>query len=210
MSSIDLQKMKKLLALELPQVAVASALGCSEGYVAQCMADGSFAAEVSALRIARLEGAGDRDVKLDKLEDLLLDKMEKSLALMFKPSEVLNAFKIINGAKRSTAVTADNGAGGHLAQQVTVVLPQVLAINYVQNHQGEIIEAGGRSLATLPSNVLKQMAAKQQQVQLPNRSTQIVGVLNDAQQTDAATPRRTEAYAGIKTTSSEQAEAKAA
>lgn len=161
--AIDLGKMKKLLAQDIPQVAIAAALGCTEGFISQCLSSQEFAMEVAALRIARLEGASDRDGKLDKLEDVIIEKLETSLAYMMKPSDLLGAFRIINGAVRR----GTNGINPNvqpLGQSVVIVLPKVTALSFIQNQNSEIIEAGGRSLATLPSHVLKQMAANKPRV----------------------------------------------
>ncbi len=174
MANVDKGKLQKLLALDLPQVAVANALGCTEGYIAQCMADASFKAEVAAMKCARLTDGSDRDDKLDKLEGTLIDKLEKSVAMMFKPREILDAFKVVNAAKRSNQMAAGS-ADPMLGQQARIVLPRVMAVTFVQNNYGEIVEAGGRSLATLPGNVLQQMATTKlkQLTEVPNGQTNI-------------------------------------
>lgn len=154
---IDATRMKKLLAQDLPQNVIAKVLGCSEGFVSQKAAE--FAEEVVAMKIAKLSAASDTEERREALEGTLLEKLEKAVDFMLRPAELLAAYKTITGASNKTAAALANG--GNATQQgqlVTVVLPQVLAINFVQNQQGEIIEAGGRSLATLPSAVLKQMA----------------------------------------------------
>lgn len=202
MSNVDKSKLQKLLAQDLPQVAIANALGCSEGYISQCMADDAFRAQVAAIRIARLEGAGDRDDALDKLEGQLIEKMEKAVNYMIKPRDILDAFKVINSAKRSNSV-ALTSAGDGFGQQARIILPRAMAVTFVQNNFGEIVEAGGRSLATLPANVLKQMAATKQQ--------QLLGVSNDGNNTgNAFTLRRAEAPATNEATAPRAAEAKAA
>lgn len=201
MSAIDKQKLQKLLAQELPQVAIAQALGCSESYVSQCMADPQFAAEVSALRVARIEGAGDRDAKLDALESTLIDKLEKAVSLMLRPGEIINAFKIVNAAKRANSLPA-GAISGNLGQQVTLVVPQMIVNNFVQNQNGEIIEAGGRSLTTLPSHVLKQMAASKQQL--------LSEVSNGRQQSIAAEVRQPPQFATIEAAAIREIAAKAA
>lgn len=161
-SNIDEGKLQKLLAQDLPQVAVANAMGCTEGFISQRMADAGFRAQVAALRIARLESAGDRDSALDKLEDTLISKLEAAVPLMYKPRDILDAFKTINAAKRSNSLMPTT-PGEAFGQQARIVLPRVMAVTFIQNNFGEIVEAGGRSLATLPTNALKQLAATQTQ-----------------------------------------------
>lgn len=174
---IDMEKMKKLLALELPQSAVASALGCSESLVSQKMTEADFIADVAALKLARLEDSSQRDEKLDKLENTIIDKLEKGINYMLKPQDLLGALKVISAVPRRSQPNM-TGASVQLSQTVKVVLPNVMAVTFIKNTQGEIIEAGGRSLATLPSKVLKQMA-------LPNQQSQPrVGVIIDGNQTE--------------------------
>jgi predicted transcriptional regulator len=164
MSNVDMRKLQKLLSLDLPQVAVAQALGITEGAISQFMDSPEFRAEVAAMKYARIEGAAVRDEKLDAIEDTVIDKLQKSISYMIKPSELLCALKILSGVPRKSAVNL-TGAAQALGQTVNITLPNVTAITYVKTQQGEIIEAGGRSLATLPSSVLKQLAGTNQPAQ---------------------------------------------
>lgn len=164
-ANVDVAKMKKLLAHDVPAIHIAQVLGCSEGFISQCANDPEFRAEVAAIRIARTEAASQRDEAYDEIEDELLAKLKKSVNYMLRPAEILAALKIINGATRrgqNSGVVSSNTLG----QNVQIVLPNVTAVAFLKNDKGEIIEAGGRSLATLPSNVLKQMAVPQVQPQL--------------------------------------------
>lgn len=170
MSTIDKEKMRKLLAQELPHVVVASALGCSEGYISQCLADPNFAAEVSLLKVEKLEECMNRDAALDRLENRIIEKLDKATNLMFKPMELVSAFKVINAAKRSNTVPA-GATTTQLNQQVTIIMPQSIAVSFIKNAQGEIIEAGGRSLTTLPASVLKAMAQNPAQIGVSNNGT---------------------------------------
>jgi predicted transcriptional regulator len=164
MSNVDMRKLQKLLSLDLPQVAVAQALGITEGAISQFMDSPEFRAEVAAMKYARIDGAAVRDEKLDAIEDTVIDKLQKSISYMIKPSELLCALKILSGVPRKSAVNL-TGAAQALGQTVNITLPNVTAITYVKTQQGEIIEAGGRSLATLPSSVLKQLAGTNQPAQ---------------------------------------------
>ena len=179
----DLEKMKRLLALELPQVAIAAALGVSEGFVSQQMAVPEFIAEVAALRMAKLEKFSEDDARLDTIQSKVIEKLSTSVNYMLKPAELLGALKVISAIPRRSQVSTTGAAVG-LSQTVNITLPNVVAVAFVKNGQGEIIEAGGRSLATLPSNVLKQMAAIQQkvpqQLQQQVRSNQHDGIRETA------------------------------
>ena len=156
-TSVDLGKMKKLLSFDVPQVSVAAALGVSEGLVSQYMSDPQFSSEVASMKLARLEGLNSRDDLLDKIEDKVLNKLEKAVDYMMRPGELLAALKVVNGAQRRGS-SINGVATQQLAQTVNILIPQAIAVTYIQNANSEIIEAGGRSLTTLPSNILKKMA----------------------------------------------------
>jgi hypothetical protein len=159
---VDMEMMKKLLALDLPHVQIASALGCTDSYISQCLENAEFKAAVSTLRITRLTAASARDDKIDRLEDKVLDNLEKTIPYIMRPKDALDAFKILNAAKRTSqqGVNSQNGGAG-TGQLVTILLPVGISSQFVRNANNEIIEAGGRSLAALPSKVLQQMAANQ-------------------------------------------------
>ena len=184
MAQVDIKKLQKLLSLDLPQVAVAQALGITEGAVSQFMDSPEFRAEVAAMKLVRIEGASVRDDKLDEIEDSIITKLQKSIEYVIRPSELLGALKIISGVPRRTVANM-NGAAQALGQTVNITLPNVIAVTYIKNQQGEIIEAGGRSLATLPSNVLKQLAGTNQQAQI----SQQLGVPNYGQRSGRQDPR---------------------
>ncbi len=162
--AVDLEKMKKLLSHDLPQVAIAQALGCDESYISQLLADDKFAAEVAALKLVTLERATNRDDNLDTIEDRLLQKIGKTVEHMYKPQELFSAYKIINGATRRG--TIGGGTTVNIGQVVQVMLPNAHSSHFIKNVNNEIIEAEGRSLATLPSSKLLQIAAATRQKQL--------------------------------------------
>jgi hypothetical protein len=162
-ANVDLNKMKKLLAHDVPQINIAQVLGCSEGFISQCVASPEFMAEVAAIRIARTEAAANRDEAYDELEDMLLEKLKKSINFMLRPAEILTALEKINKAVRR-GQTSGVISSNTLNQSVQIVLPNVTAVAFLKNQQGEIIEAGGRSLATLSSTSLKQMASTNQKL----------------------------------------------
>ena len=201
--------MKKLLSLDLPQIAVANALGCSDSLISQYMSDPNFLAEVSALKLARLEGASLRDEKLDTIEGKVIDKLMKSVDYLLKPQDLINALKTISAVPRKTVVNG-NLQQTNLGQTVNITLPNVTAITFIKNANGEIIEAGGRSLSTLSAAGLKRLALPNQQEQ---SLLQIPGVSNDRQTQFPRFRRETEPIEVSETNSStavRQTEAKVA
>ena len=158
----DIEKMKKLLSLDLPQAAVAAALGCSDSLVSQYMADNSFVADIAALRLVRLESATVRDEKLDALENTVIDSLKKSINYMIRPAELLGALKVLSAVPRKSTPSIASEQSS-LKQVVNIVLPNAMAIAFIRSPQGEIVEANGRSLATLSAASLKQLVVSTQQ-----------------------------------------------
>lgn len=150
---------KKLLSRGLPQSVVANAIGCTESYISQLMADESFAAEVNAARIASIEKDAGRDDVLNEIEDALALKLSKSLAFIIKPQDITRTLQVVNQLKRR-----DAGINANLQQQsqiVNVNLPAIIMQNFIRNQQGEITEVDGRSMATLSPAALTNMLSSQ-------------------------------------------------
>lgn len=166
---VDTDKLVKLLSLDIPQVQIALALGCTEGFISQQLQLDDIRSRVSTLRISRLEGTAKHDESLELIENKLIEKLTKSVDYFIKPQEIVNALKVVNGLARKGQVTG-NSSSQPLGQVVQVILPNATAINFIRNDRNEIIEADGRSLATLPSHVFKQMAAQHHTQLLPEVS----------------------------------------
>lgn len=140
---------------------VAAALGVTPGRIAQLLSEKHFSAKVADLRYATLQSHNVRDGVYDSLEDRLLGKLEKALPLLIKPESILNAMKIVNGAKRR---------GQSAPQQVTnqqnivnLVLPIVITEKFSIDLNNQVIKAGDQELLTMPSgNLLKQVEAAQE------------------------------------------------
>ena len=149
------EKIKELLGRGLSNVVVASAVGCSEGYVSQLMAEPEFAAAVSELKLVHVTKDTERSDKIDKLKDKLLDQLERATQFAYKPGEVLTSAKALQ-----TLAATSSGSEGATGQQVQsqivqVVLPGIIAANYTRNQHNEVTEVDGRSLATLTPAALK-------------------------------------------------------
>lgn len=158
------EQILKLLGANQTAAVVAMAVGCTESYVSQLMADEKFAAEVHALRVKSLQAASVRDDKMDAIEDMLLEQLETIVPFITKPNEILNATKIVNSLRRRGAGAApvSAGAGAPAAGAVVrLVLPEMPAkIEYKTNGANEVIEVAGRTMATLPAELLTKMAAE--------------------------------------------------
>ena len=154
-----------MLGKGISQVNVALAVGTTESYISQLLADEAVAAEVSALRVANLESDTKRDDKANTIEDKLLDKLEESIDLMFKPGEILRAYQIVNNAKRRGT---DSNTSNPLANNtiINISLPAHTAARFITNSEGQVVEAEKtldsgetvtQSLVTLQSSKVKEL-----------------------------------------------------
>ena len=131
---------------------VASTLGVTAGRISQLLAETEFSSQVTEIRYTNLQKHNTRDDIYDRVEDKLLVKLEASIPLMFKPGEVLNALKVINGATRRGAANTQT-----LVTAQTIVnlnLPNVVIQKFATNINNQVIRAGDQELLTIPSNTL--------------------------------------------------------
>lgn len=149
-----------LLGSGIPASNVAAALGVEESRISQLLSNKEFAAKVTELRYNNLQKHNLRDDKYDAIEDKLLHKLEKSMAFMIKPGEILKAIQIVNGAKRRGQSAPD-----HITNQqniVNLVLPTVITQKFAVNINNQVTKAGDQELLTLSSgNLLQQIEEKQ-------------------------------------------------
>jgi hypothetical protein len=152
------EKIRELLGLGLPNNVVAQAVGVTEGYISQLLAEEDFRREVHNLRLQNLTELSERDKKWNTLEDQLLQKLEDLLPFGFvKPMEVLKALQIINGAKRR-AMNMEVPAQAP-QQLVPLVLPTVFAPKFVLNGDNQVIEVDGRTIATISAKAVNEKLA---------------------------------------------------
>lgn len=157
---IDKSRALTLLGSGLGPTEVGTTLGCDPSYVSQLLMDDSFRTQVLALRIENLQAATQRDRKIDKLEDEVLEKLEDNIKWMTKTNDIIRAFAIINAAKRRGAVT-----GGDLTVHQTIVaisLPPAARREFITNQQGEVVQVGDKTTLTMPlQNLLRDRLRKQ-------------------------------------------------
>lgn len=142
----------QLLGAGISSSQVASAIGVSESRISQLLADDIFAGKVSELRYKSLTEHNLRDNKYDKLEDMLIEKLEKSAPLMIRPETILKAITVVNGAKRrgqshTNTVTDKQNI-------VQLILPTKVTQKFTTNINNQVIRAGEQELMTMPSTAL--------------------------------------------------------
>lgn len=150
----------KLLGQGIAPVMVASTLGVSESLVSQFMSEERFAAEVTRLKLGALQKQTAVDNKYLQAEDMLADKLLKSIPMMTNPLTILKGIQVINGTKRRGV--ADSGVINQQTQIVQLVLPGAFAAKFVTNAQNQIVEVqdgdGARSLITTTPAALDRLA----------------------------------------------------
>ena len=167
-SSVE-EKALALLGSGVAAEQVASALGVTPGRISQLLAEETFSQEVAALRYDALQQHNKRDDRYDRLEDTLMDKLDKAMPLLIRPGDIINALTKVNNATRrgQSAPTQVNN------QQniVTLVMPTIIVDKFTTNAQNQVTSAGGQDLSTMASgNLLKQVedATVQIPAQLPD------------------------------------------
>lgn len=152
-SMTDRNKIKEMLGFNIPANVVASALGISDGLVSQLLSEEDFAKEVHELRIASSLQHVTRDKEYDSIEDTLIERLKERLEnpLHFtKPSELLAAIRVINGAKRRSVPTELSGAGsGRTVLALQLPANTEFAARFVLNDKSQVVEVAGRPLATM-------------------------------------------------------------
>lgn len=147
---------------------VASALGVTPARISQLTSQDEFATRLIALRYENLSRHNARDLKYDTIEDQLIDQLEASLPLLFRPEQILKAVQVINAAKRR-GVSAP--AQVTAAQTVVNITMPVKIINkFTKNIMNQVVEAGEQKLVTIQSgsllNTLKEAQARAEQGRL--------------------------------------------
>lgn len=154
-SSIE-DRALELLGSGVPAESVAAALGVTPSRIAQLLAQKHFSEAVAELRYASMQKHNRRDSAYDSLEDKLLAKLERQLPLLIKPESILNAMKIVNGAKRRGQSTPDTVSSKQAI--INLVLPAVIAERFSVNINNQVTRAGEQDLLTMASgNLLAQV-----------------------------------------------------
>jgi len=152
----------ELLGSGVPQEAVASALGVTPSYISQLLSNPDFAASVTKLKYDALSKHTARDDTYDTIEDKLLTKLDKALPLMFRPTDIVGALKMINGARRRGTDSKES----IIAQQniVEITMPTQIIQNFTTNVNNQVIKAGDQDLITIQSSqLLKDAEARLEQ-----------------------------------------------
>lgn len=153
---------------------VASALGVTPSTITGMLAQKFFRDKVTELRFKSLQKHTARDNAYDNIEDILLTKLKNSLPLMVAPKTIMEAIKVVNGAKRRGASNPQNIATQ--AQVTQLILPAAIIQNFTVNSNNQVIQAGNQTLVTMESRNLDKLVEAKRTEQL---AIQLGGNQND-------------------------------
>lgn len=159
-SSIE-ERAMSLLGANVSVEATAIALGVTPSRISQLMSEQAFSDSVAQLRYENLQKHNIRDDRYDGLEDSLIDKLEKSLPLMLRPTDILRAIAIINGAKRRGQSAPDSAIDSQTI--VNLVLPNAVVQKFTKDINNQVIRAGDQNLLTMQTGDLLATVEKQQE-----------------------------------------------
>lgn len=162
MSSSIRDRVVKLLGQNIQQSVVAAAVGVSDSYVSQLLAEEGVSEEIAKLRAEKLEEAVQQAETIDTVKKLALAKIKGQLPFAKSPLEAARVFQILDNAKRVDANPTADTAG---VQTVQIVLPASVrgSVRIQINEQNQVIDVEGRSMAPLPSKALPALAAARKQ-----------------------------------------------
>lgn len=142
---------------------VASAVGVSVSRISQLLSIPEFAERVAELRFASLAKHNERDQRADRIEDMLLERLENVLPYITDPMKLVMAYTRINAAKRRgssspEAITAQT-------QVVSLNIPSIVINQHIKqditvNTNNQVIKAGTQDLITVQSANMERLLAQ--------------------------------------------------
>lgn len=147
----------ELLGTGLPEATVASAVGCTAGYISQLLADQDFRNQVLEKRVLALQQISERDSRYDRLEDRLLERLEEIVPFMSRAAEVTRAIQVVNSAKRRGS-PLEHQAQLESTRQVVLNMPVQIIQQFQLSPNNEVIAVEGKPMITASSGQVSTMA----------------------------------------------------
>ena len=97
--------------------------------------------------------------------------MRDLLPMMYRPMEVLRAIQVINAAKRRGASAPEQVTINNTV--INLNLPKHQMQRFIQNSQGQVVQAGEQTLLTMNSNALLNRVTQKTVTQQPESITQL-------------------------------------
>lgn len=155
-------KIIEMLGDGYSQTVVAAAIGVSDSYISQLVAEPEVAELIQAKRVAKLDGVKAHDDGIDSLEKDALAKMHRLLPFVTKPMEVVRIFEAANSAKRKHEQTGPQ----NVVPTTTIVqvqLPAAALSHFKISTDRQVVEVEGRSMNTLPAKNLNEQLKQRQE-----------------------------------------------
>lgn len=117
--------------------------------------------DAHGLREEAAQGSKFRELddQYNKLEKIALDKLERSLQLaVLDPLSITRVLGVLNGAKRRSLAEGAGVVNNNTTRIVNIQLPEHVRVRAVLNAQSEVVEIDGRTIATIDSGKIDNMA----------------------------------------------------
>lgn len=146
----------RLLGQGVSNKDVAEELGLTPSAVTQLASKPEVAQKIEEAQATQLAASTAIDAKYDRIEDKLLDQLEKTIPLLLRPMEISKVLQTVNGAKRRGVGHKSNEQGP--ARILNLNIPVALQTKFVVNSNNQVVEAGEQTLVTMPSSNIAKMA----------------------------------------------------
>lgn len=153
----------EMLGNGIPAGAVAAAIGCSDSFVSQVLAEPGVAEQVQGLRAARFQEFAEQDATLETAEERALAKVASLIPFITKPAEAVRVYSVLNSAKRKTGQAISNTPTGTIVQ---LQLPEQARVAFTISSDRQVVEIEGRSMATMPAKSLADRLQQRQAARL--------------------------------------------
>ena len=134
-----------MLVEGVPGRAIASALGVSEPYVSPVAAEEDVQQLVHSKHLEVQAADQAYDSKLERIEDGFLDRIEDK-AKFANLQQSLQAFRVLNGARRRKETRNGGVAQAGLGTVVNITLPISVVPHFIMNSASEIVEVQGKTM----------------------------------------------------------------
>lgn len=146
----------ELLGSNATTTETAAALGVDPSRISQLLAETEFYDQVIKKRFENARSHIHRDNKYDRLEDALLEKLDKSMAMLFDPLKIAAVLSRVNAAKRRAPLAANVDTANR--QVVVLQLPPTAIQQFVLNGNNQVAVAGTQQLVTIQPKQLLEIA----------------------------------------------------
>lgn len=136
---------------------VASTLGITPSAISQYLSKEDFKLELAARKTIKLDRYKRLDEGYDRIEITLIEKLEASMMMLSRPLEIAAVLSKINAAKRRL----DDGSkvqNTPVTNIINITLPTQLVHRFTKTSDGHVVGVDAKSLVTMPSHNLVQMA----------------------------------------------------